>query len=85
MPKFRISSKKFFFIYPQVQKKYGDLIIVTKDDIKMTLCPIFQDRDIRFFMIVSEVANSQISYDHFSVFILIEKSQKYCKYRYFKS
>nr|AAC04748.1 ORF2 [Gracilariopsis lemaneiformis] len=70
---FRISSKKFFLIYPQVQQKYGTLVLINKSDLKRTLCSVFQDRDIRFFMIVEQIANPQISYDHFCVFILLNK------------
>nr|UAD88334.1 hypothetical protein [Gracilaria tikvahiae] len=71
--KLRLSSKKFFLIYPQVYKRLDSLIILSKQDIKDSLCNVFQNRDLRFFMIVEEFANDCVPYDHFCVFILLNK------------
>nr|YP_009346902.1 hypothetical protein [Gracilaria firma]APR74437.1 hypothetical protein [Gracilaria firma] len=72
LKKHRLSSKKFFIVYPQVLLKNGHLIKLSSLDIKNSLCPIFETRQIEAFVIYEQSADLYYSSDYFCTFILLK-------------
>nr|YP_009511779.1 hypothetical protein [Melanthalia intermedia]AXI97656.1 hypothetical protein [Melanthalia intermedia] len=51
------------------------MITLQQNDVENILCPLSQDRCIKFFMILDRLANQEISFDHFYAFLLLEKTK----------
>ena len=75
LKKHRLSSKKFFLVYPKVSMRNGNLITLSCFDIKTSLCPLFENRQVEAFVIYEQSADAYYQYDYFSVFILLKMTK----------
>nr|AXR86339.1 hypothetical protein [Gracilaria vermiculophylla] len=73
LKKHRLSSKKFFLVYPKTLMKNGKLVELTSFDIRATLCPIFMSRQIRAFIVYEQCADAYYPYDYLCTFILLKR------------